>query len=86
MLPSMISHGLNVRTEQRATDGVRKFLLELEDGALIESVLIPGIRRTTLCLSSQVGCAVGCTFCATATMGLARDLTPEEIEARIVIF
>ncbi len=65
--------------EQRSSDGVRKFLLTLEDGAKIESVLIPGPRRTTLCMSTQVGCAMGCSFCATGLMGFTRNLTPEEI-------
>ena len=68
--------------EQRATDGVRKYLFELPDEARIEAVLIPGRQRTTLCLSSQVGCAVGCTFCATARMGLSRNLTAREIVAQ----
>lgn len=75
---------LTLRREQRAADGVRKYLFALEDGLAVESVVIPGMRRTTLCVSSQVGCAVGCTFCATATVTPRRDLTAAEIEAQLV--
>lgn len=63
---------------------VVKFALSLEDGALIESVIIPGPRRTTLCLSSQVGCAWGCRFCATGALGLARNLSPSEIVMQVL--
>ncbi len=63
---------------------VVKFALSLEDGALIESVIIPGPRRTTLCLSSQVGCAWGCRFCATGSLGFVRDLSPSEIVQQVL--
>ena len=59
--------------------GVVKFSSAMADGHLIESVLIPGRGRTTLCVSSQVGCRMGCTFCVTGGMGFVRDLTVEEI-------
>lgn len=75
---------LEVCAEQRATDGVRKYLFALSDGLTVETVVIPGRRRTTLCVSSQVGCAVGCTFCATATLETRRDLTATEIERQFV--
>ncbi|HEY2932696.1 MAG TPA: 23S rRNA (adenine(2503)-C(2))-methyltransferase RlmN [Acidobacteriota bacterium] len=65
--------------EQKSKDGTIKLLLELEDGERIETVFIPETRRETLCISSQVGCAVGCTFCATATLGLRRNMTAGEI-------
>ncbi|MCH2135780.1 MAG: 23S rRNA (adenine(2503)-C(2))-methyltransferase RlmN [Phycisphaerales bacterium] len=78
--------------ERRCTEIVgdqdtRKFALRHEDGAETESVLLPGVgktgrRRTTLCVSSQVGCAMGCTFCATATMGRNRNLQTAEILAQ----
>ena len=61
--------------EQRSQDGTIKWTWRTEDGKLIESVYLPEPERKTLCLSTQVGCAVGCTFCLTATMGLARNLT-----------
>lgn len=60
-------------------DGVIKGLLRAQDGALLESVLIPEAGRTTLCLSSQVGCSLACTFCATGAMGFTRNLGVAEI-------
>ncbi|HID69942.1 MAG TPA: 23S rRNA (adenine(2503)-C(2))-methyltransferase RlmN, partial [Desulfobacterales bacterium] len=64
---------------QRSSDGCVKFGFTLEDGKVIESVLIPEPDRNTLCVSSQVGCAMNCSFCLTATMGFTRNLTPSEI-------
>lgn len=64
---------------QRSEDGCVKFAFELEDGRMIESVLIPEPDRNTLCISSQVGCAMNCSFCLTATMGFTRNLLPSEI-------
>lgn len=72
------------RTEQSA-DGTRKLAVQLDDGELIESVLIPDRERLTLCVSSQVGCAMGCTFCATARLGLKRHLKVEEIVGQILL-
>jgi len=60
-------------------DGTCKYAFRLADGNVIESVLIPEEDRNTLCLSSQVGCAMGCRFCLTATMGFVRNLTPAEM-------
>ena len=59
--------------------GVLKFVATLDDGRCIESVVIPAHGRTTLCVSSQVGCRMGCTFCVTGGMGLVRNLTVAEI-------
>lgn len=70
---------------QRATDGTVKLLLELTDGARIETVVLPYRDRTSVCLSSQVGCPVGCTFCATATMGLERNLDAGEIVEQVLV-
>ena len=67
----------------RATDGTRKLLIRLADGEDIESVIIPADKRITLCMSSQVGCAMACEFCATARMGLHRNLTASEIVGQI---
>lgn len=64
---------------EKASDGCVKFGFRLDDGHIIESVLIPEPDRNTLCISSQVGCAMGCTFCLTGTMGFIRNLTPSEI-------
>jgi 23S rRNA (adenine2503-C2)-methyltransferase len=60
-------------------DGTRKFLVKLSDGQTVETVAIPARDRLTLCVSSQVGCAVGCTFCHTATQGLKRHLKVSEV-------
>ena len=80
---------LGIDAVQQSVDGTRKYRLRTQDGKLIEAVYMPdvdvededegtGIRRT-LCLSTQVGCAMGCGFCMTATMGLVRNLTAGEI-------
>ncbi len=68
----------------RSADGTRKLLVRLGDGEAIETVIIPADRRVTLCLSSQVGCAMGCEFCATARMGLHRNLTASEILGQVI--
>jgi 23S rRNA (adenine2503-C2)-methyltransferase len=60
-------------------DGTRKFLVKMHDGQTVETVAIPARDRLTLCVSSQVGCAVGCTFCHTATQGLKRHLKASEV-------
>jgi len=71
--------------ERRASmDGTEKYLFGLEDGESIESVLITDEDRLTLCISSQVGCAMGCSFCLTGAMGLKRSLQPHEIVDQII--
>jgi len=60
-------------------DGTRKLALRARDGALIEAVLIPEERRNTLCVSTQVGCPLACSFCATGALGFTRNLTTAEI-------
>ena len=70
---------LEIDDVQRSADGTQKLRLRCEDGLSIESVLIPRDDKLTLCISSQVGCALGCRFCATASMGIKRNLTPGEI-------
>ena len=72
----------DVRT---AADGTSKLLVGLPDGREVESVLIPDRERRTLCISTQVGCAMGCTFCRTATMGLTRNLEAWEITEQVLI-
>jgi 23S rRNA (adenine2503-C2)-methyltransferase len=64
---------------ESSRDGTVKFAFRLADQQVIESVLIPEEDRTTLCLSSQVGCAMGCLFCLTGDMGFRRNLTTAEI-------
>lgn len=71
-------------TCQLSTDGTRKYLFELEDGARVETVLIKQPTRYTLCVSSQVGCAMGCKFCRTALMGLKRNLKTSEIIGQVM--
>ncbi|HSC58298.1 MAG TPA: 23S rRNA (adenine(2503)-C(2))-methyltransferase RlmN [Gemmatimonadales bacterium] len=68
---------------QHSQDGTKKFLWRLPDGEAIESVLIPSGSRRTLCISSQSGCALGCVFCATGTMGFRRNLTAYEIAGQV---
>ena len=71
---------LSLVTQQRSQDGTEKRLYELPDHKLIESVLMPySDGRRTACISSQAGCAMGCSFCATGQMGFDRHLSPEEI-------
>lgn len=65
-------------------DGTTKYLLELEDGESIESVLIPDQKRLTLCISSQAGCPMGCAFCLTGTIGLKRNLHAHEIVDQVI--
>jgi 23S rRNA (adenine2503-C2)-methyltransferase len=71
--------------EQKSADGTRKFLLELQDGERIECVYIPDGTRRTVCVSSQVGCAMACRFCLTGRMGFKRNLTPGEILGQFFI-
>ncbi len=70
--------------KSRSRDGTEKFLFGLADGTSIETVLIPEWGRLTLCLSTQAGCGLGCTFCATAQMGLRRNLKSSEILDQII--
>ena len=64
-------------------DGTQKFVLRLEDGRQIESVFIPDTPAQTFCVSTQVGCAMGCAFCLTGKMGLLRQLTAGEIAGQV---
>ncbi len=71
--------GLAIVADQQSADGSRKWLFELADGNRIESVYIPEPQRATLCISSQVGCALNCSFCSTARQGFNRNLSTAEI-------
>ena len=71
--------------EQRSTDGTRKWLLRFADGQEVETVFIPEDDRGALCVSSQVGCTLTCSFCHTGTMPLVRNLTPPEIVAQMLV-
>jgi 23S rRNA (adenine2503-C2)-methyltransferase len=72
-----------VAAEQVSADGTRKWLLHLESGQAIETVFIPEPGRGTLCISSQVGCTMDCTFCSTAQQGFNRNLETHEIVAQV---
>ncbi len=76
-LPEIIWNGLS-------SDGTRKFLVKMHDGQTVESVAIPAKNRLTLCISSQVGCAIGCTFCHTGTQGLKRHLAASEVTGQFL--
>lgn len=76
---------LEMDTQLESVDGSFKFLLKTKDHYLVESVLMPSEGRTTLCISSQVGCKMGCTFCQTGKMGFSRNLTVGEILGQLVI-
>ncbi|MEJ2692638.1 MAG: 23S rRNA (adenine(2503)-C(2))-methyltransferase RlmN [Candidatus Thiodiazotropha sp.] len=71
--------------EQPARDGTRKWVIELQDGQRIETVFIPDEGRSTICVSSQVGCALECAFCSTARQGFSRNLSVAEIIGQIWI-
>ncbi len=77
-------HVIEVRNAELSRDGTQKWLFALRDGNLIETVLIPEARRSTVCVSTQVGCAMKCTFCLTGTEGFVRNLTMAEILDQIV--
>ncbi|MGY6551672.1 MAG: 23S rRNA (adenine(2503)-C(2))-methyltransferase RlmN [Erythrobacter sp.] len=75
----------NVVEAQHSADGTRKWLLRTDDGHDFEMVFIPDETRGTLCVSSQVGCTLNCTFCHTGTMRLVRNLTPGEIVGQVML-
>ena len=72
-----------LQAEQRSADGTRKWVLRLTDENAVETVFIPEAERGTLCVSSQVGCALDCTFCSTARQGFNRNLTAAEIIGQV---
>ena len=76
---------LEVVTTQRSVDGTTKLLLRAIDGAQIEAVLIPEERRQTLCVSTQVGCPLTCSFCATGALGFTRNLSTGEIVDQVLL-
>ncbi len=69
--------------DEVVSEGVIKFVTRLDDGAAIESVVLPMASHCTVCISSQVGCRMGCKFCKTARMGLVRQLRVEEIVGQV---
>tara|TARA_B100000029_G_scaffold515888_2_gene625326 strand:+ start:149 stop:1228 length:1080 start_codon:yes stop_codon:yes gene_type:complete len=75
---------LDIHTHQKSIDGTQKWLFNLEDNKKIETVYIPEEDRGTLCISSQVGCTLSCSFCHTGTMPLVRNLKVNEIIAQVL--
>ena len=74
-----------ISDEQTSEDGTKKWLLKFNDGSEIETVFIPDNERGTLCVSSQVGCTLNCTFCHTGTQRLVRNLSSQEIISQVVV-
>ncbi|RMH61561.1 MAG: 23S rRNA (adenine(2503)-C(2))-methyltransferase RlmN [Zetaproteobacteria bacterium] len=92
-LPRTLRHWLahHLRTDlppvlarRQSSDGTEKLLLGMADGKEVETVLIPAAKRLTQCISTQVGCAIGCTFCLTASAGLVRHLSTGEMVAQVM--
>jgi len=79
----VINH-IEVDDMQQSSDGTIKNAIKLHDNLVVESVLIPAKNRTTACVSSQVGCSLNCTFCATARLKKMRNLNPDEIYDQVV--
>jgi 23S rRNA (adenine2503-C2)-methyltransferase len=69
----------------KASDGTRKYLFYTHDGHAIETVMIPEKDRRTVCISTQVGCAMACKFCATGLMGIKRNLTSREVAEQVLV-
>jgi 23S rRNA (adenine2503-C2)-methyltransferase len=78
------SFGTQIARHLRSADGTQKLLLRLNDGRLIECVLIPERDRRTACISTQVGCGMGCVFCASGLDGVARNLSAGEIIEQLI--
>ena len=74
-----------ISNEKISEDGTKKWLLKFTDGSEVETVFIPDDERGTLCVSSQVGCTLNCTFCHTGTQKLVRNLTSQEIVSQVLI-
>lgn len=80
---SFFLESVGISEFQESTDGSVKYALRLSDGAVVEMVLIPSRNRSTLCVSSQVGCPLNCRFCATARLGFQRNLSAYEMYAQV---
>ena len=76
---------LDLVRASRATDGTRKYLFKTRDGHPIETVMIPERERRTVCISTQVGCPMGCKFCATGLLGIKRNLKAREISEQVFV-
>jgi 23S rRNA (adenine2503-C2)-methyltransferase len=76
---------LVLERQYRATDGTRKYLFHTHDGHAIETVMIPEKKRRTVCISTQIGCPMACTFCATGLLGIKRNLKAREIAEQVFV-
>ena len=76
---------VRVHSQFTSTDGTVRYLLQMPDGEFAEAVRIPRDDRVTFCISSQIGCALGCTFCLTGQLGLIRDLSADEITSQLTL-
>ena len=74
-----------IESEFLSADGTRRFLLKLADESEVESVFMPDARRDTICISSQVGCPLACSFCMTGVVGLKRNMTASEIVSQVIV-
>lgn len=81
---NFVINNIQVDSQQRSKDGTIKNAVKLHDGFVVESVMIPTDKRTTACVSSQVGCSLDCKFCATAKLKRLRNLNPDEIYDQVV--
>lgn len=84
LLDHFVINHIEVDDMQQSSDGTIKNAIRLHDGLVVESVFIPTNTRTTACVSSQVGCSLNCTFCATARLKKMRNLNPDEIYDQVV--
>ena len=82
---NFVINNIEVDSMQKSDDGTIKNGIKLHDGLVVESVLIPTPKRTTACVSSQVGCSLDCKFCATARLKRMRNLNPDEIYDQVVV-
>jgi 23S rRNA (adenine2503-C2)-methyltransferase len=85
LIDNFIINSVKIKQQQKSYDGTIKILFELHDGKIVEGVLIPSEKRVTACISSQVGCALACSFCATGTLGFTRNLDFDEIYDQVAI-
>ena len=79
-----VINNISIDLQQKSKDGTIKNSVKLHDGLIVESVLIPSNKRITACVSSQVGCSLDCSFCATSLLKRMRNLNPDEIFDQVV--
>ena len=85
LIDNFIIKSVKIKQQQKSYDGTIKIVFELYDGKTVEGVMIPSEKRATACISSQVGCALGCTFCATGKLGFIRNLEFDEIYDQVAL-